>query len=216
MLRIMFSLNSYNNRWLKLDGTTSMFLLQCFITKKVKKNTRENESAEENGLQMNEITFVWGTSFHLKLQMLLPGTFVPNKLALGIVQPQLFYLLQEPGLLTSWMIPPDNTGPIKEAEELRRMEKKLTPRWSEEKGKKQWQGNIPAITLPLFRPNPLLALGDHCSLGKEGLTLRTSSGTVEIIVNYYTQIFEVGLFRNIQGTLKSSLSVQPSPPKEDS
>lgn len=82
---------------------------------------------------MNEITFVWGTSFHLKLQMLLPGPFVPNKLALGIVQPQLFYLLQEPGLLTSWMIPPDNTGPIKEAEELRRMEKKLTPRWSEEK-----------------------------------------------------------------------------------
>lgn len=214
MLRIMFSLNSSNNRWLKLDCTKSMFLLQFFRTKKVKKITRENESAEENGLQMNEITFVWGTSFHLKLQMLLPGTFVPNKWALGIVQPRLFYFLQEPGLLTSWMIPPDNTGPIKEAEELRRMEKKLTPRRSEEKGKKQWQGDSPAIASQYSAQRPasprrLLLFG----YGKGNS--QNFVCTVEIIVNYCTQIFEVGLFRNIQGTLKSSLSVQPSPPKED-
>ena len=52
-----------------------MFLQQFFVTKKVKKSTRENQSAEDDGLEMNEIMLMWGTSFHTEV-----STFVVRHL----------------------------------------------------------------------------------------------------------------------------------------
>jgi len=42
-----------------------------FITKKGKKSTRENEPAEENGLQINEMMFMWGDFFPFKVSNLV-------------------------------------------------------------------------------------------------------------------------------------------------
>lgn len=78
LLRITFSVNSYNRRQ-KFNCTELMFLQWLFITKKGKKSIRENEPAEGNGLQIHEMMFMWGISFHLKFQILLSGPFVPKQ-----------------------------------------------------------------------------------------------------------------------------------------